>query len=119
MAITSTRPWPPHRRFAALRLLKSFLSIAGGTIAGKVTFAGKSEQKEFLFSKFPNPKFCPQNPHKDLMDGDKRFLKTIEVGKDGGLKNAVVAVRNRYRRSNSVAAEDALGGRNGIPVVDI
>ncbi len=26
------------------------------------------------------------------MDGDKRFLKTIEVGKDGGLKNAVVAV---------------------------
>ena len=26
------------------------------------------------------------------MDGDKRFLKTVEVGKDGGLKNAVVAV---------------------------
>ena len=67
-------------------------SFAGGTIAGKVTFAGKSEQKEFLFSKFPNPKFCPKNPHKELMDGDKRFLKTIEVGKDGGLKNAVVAV---------------------------
>ena len=67
-------------------------SFAGGTIAGKVTFAGKSEQKEFLFSKFPNPKFCPKNPNKSLMDGDKRFLKTIEVGKDGGLKNAVVAV---------------------------
>lgn len=67
-------------------------SFAGGTISGKVTFAGKSEQKEFLFSKFPNPKFCPKNPHKELMDGDKRFLKTIEVGKDGGLKNAVVAV---------------------------
>ena len=67
-------------------------SFAGGTIAGKVTFAGKSEQKEFLFSKFPNPKFCPQNPNKSLMDGDKRFLKTIEVGKDGGLKHAVVAV---------------------------
>jgi hypothetical protein len=31
-------------------------SFAGGTIAGKVTFAGKSEQKEFLFSKFPNPR---------------------------------------------------------------
>ncbi len=39
-------------------------SFAGGTIAGKVTFAGKSEQKEFLFSKFPNPKFCPKNPNK-------------------------------------------------------
>ena len=26
------------------------------------------------------------------MDGDKRFFPTIEVGKDGGLKNAVVAV---------------------------
>jgi hypothetical protein len=67
-------------------------SFAGGTIAGKVTYAGKSEQKEFLFSKFPNPNFCPKNPNKSLMDGDKRFLKTIEVGKDGGLKNAVVAV---------------------------
>jgi hypothetical protein len=67
-------------------------SFAGGTISGKVTYAGKAEQKEFLFSKFPNPKFCPKNPNKGLMDGDKRFLKTIEVGKDGGLKNAVVAV---------------------------
>jgi hypothetical protein len=67
-------------------------SLAGGTISGKVTYAGKAEQKEFLFSKFPNPKFCPKNPNKSLMDGDKRFLKTIEVGKDGGLKNAVVAV---------------------------
>lgn len=67
-------------------------SFAGGTISGKVTFAGKSEQKEFLFSKFPNPKFCLQNPNKSLMDGDKRLLKTIEVGKDGGLKHAVVAV---------------------------
>jgi len=68
------------------------ISFAGGTISGKVTFGGKSEQKEFLFSKFPNPKFCPKNPNKSLMDGDKRFLKTIEVGKDGGLKGAVVAV---------------------------
>ncbi len=67
-------------------------SFAGGSITGKVTYAGKSEQKEFSFAKFPNPKFCLKNPHKELMDGDKRFLKTIEVGKDGGLKNAVVAV---------------------------
>jgi hypothetical protein len=80
---------------AAVALFAAPLAAnAGGTIAGKVTFAGKSEQKEFLFSKFPNPKFCPKNPHKDLMDGDKRFLKTLEVGKDGGLKGAVVAVRD-------------------------
>lgn len=78
---------------AAVALVATPLtSFAGGTIAGKVTYAGKAEQKEFLFSKFPNPKFCPKNPNKGLMDGDKRFLKTIEVGKDGGLKNAVVAV---------------------------
>jgi len=69
-------------------------SFAGGSITGKVTFAGKADQKEFLFSKFPNPKFCPKIPKKELMDGDKRFLKTIEVGKDGGLKGAVVAIRD-------------------------
>jgi hypothetical protein len=67
-------------------------SFAGGTIAGKVTFAGKSEQGEFSFAKFPNPKFCVKNPNKALIDGDKRFFKKIEVGKDGGLKGAVVAV---------------------------
>jgi hypothetical protein len=78
---------------AAVALVAAPLtSYAGGTISGKVTFAGKAEQKEFLFSKFPNPKFCPKNPNKGLMDGDKRFLKQIEVGKDGGLKGAVVAV---------------------------
>lgn len=79
---------------AAALLAVPLTSFAGGTIAGKVTFAGKADQKEFLFSKFPNPKFCLKNPHKDLMDGDKRFLKVIEVAKDGGLKGAVVAVRD-------------------------
>ena len=69
-------------------------SYAGGTITGKVTYAGKSEEKEFLFSKFPNPKFCPKNPNKELVKGDKRMMPTIEVGKDGGLKGAVVAVRD-------------------------
>ena len=67
-------------------------SFAGGTIAGKVTYAGKSEKKEFSFAKFPNPKFCPKHPNKSIMSGDTRFMPTIEVGKDGGLKNAVVAV---------------------------
>ena len=41
-------------------------SFAGGTIAGKVTYSGKAEQKEFSFAKFPNPKFCPKNPNKSL-----------------------------------------------------
>ena len=75
-------------------LMMPLSSFAGGTVTGKVNYSGKPEQKEFLFSKFPNPKFCPKNPNKQLMDGDKRFLKTIEVGKDGGLKNAVVAVQD-------------------------
>ncbi len=69
-----------------------FTAFAGGSISGKVTFAGKSEQREFSFAKFPNPKFCVKNPNKALMDGDKRFFKTVEVAKDGGLKGAVVAV---------------------------
>jgi hypothetical protein len=78
---------------AAVALVAApLLANAGGTVAGKVTYAGKAEQKEFSFAKFPNPKFCVKNPHKELMDGDKRFLKTIEVGKDGGLKGAIVAV---------------------------
>ncbi|TAJ31277.1 MAG: carboxypeptidase regulatory-like domain-containing protein [Nitrospirae bacterium] len=67
-------------------------SYAGGTITGKVTYAGKAEEKEFSFAKFPNPKFCPKIPKKELSQGDKRILKTIEVGKDGGLAHAVVSV---------------------------
>lgn len=67
-------------------------SWAGGTVEGKVSFAGKAPApKEFLFSKFPNPKFCVKNKNKDAK-GEKRFLNEVEVGKDGGLKNAVVAV---------------------------
>jgi len=70
------------------------ISLAGGTITGKVTYSGKSEEKEFLFSKFPNPKFCSKNPRKELVKGDKRILPTIRVGTDGGLQAAVVAVRD-------------------------
>ena len=66
-------------------------SFAGGTIVGKVTYPGKAEQKEFSFQ-VPEPEVCPKNPNKSLMDGDKRFLKTIEVAKDGGFEGAVVAV---------------------------
>ena len=68
-------------------------SWAGGTVEGKVSFAGKAPApKEFVLSKFPNPKFCVKNKNKDAK-GEKRFLNEVEVGKDGGLKNAVVAVR--------------------------
>jgi polysaccharide lyase family 4-like protein len=67
-------------------------SWAGGTVEGKVSFSGKPPApKEFLFSKFPNPKFCVKNPNKDAK-GEKRLLHEVQVGKDGGLKNAVVAV---------------------------
>jgi hypothetical protein len=68
-------------------------SWAGGEIDGKVTFSGKPPApKEFLFSKFPNPKFCVKNPNKDAK-GEKRLLHEVEVGKDGSLKNVVVAIQ--------------------------
>jgi hypothetical protein len=78
---------------AAIALLAApMTSWAGGTVEGKVSFSGKAPApKEFLFSKFPNPKFCVKNPNKDAK-GEKRLLHEVQVGKDGGLKNAVVAV---------------------------
>src|SRR5438105_14660863 len=76
----------------AIALLAAPMAWAGGSVEGKVSFAGKPPApKEFLFSKFPNPKFCPKNPNKDEK-GEKRLLREVQVGKDGGLKNAVVAV---------------------------
>src|SRR5438105_14279965 len=74
-------------------LMAPMVSWAGGTVEGKVTFSGKPPApKEFLFSKFPNPKFCVKNTNKDAK-GEKRLLHEVEVGKDGGLKNAVVAIQ--------------------------
>ncbi len=80
--------------FGALALVTAPMSAwAGGTVSGKVSFTGKAPApKEFLFSKFPNPKFCVKNPNKDAK-GEKRLLKEVEVGKDGGLKGAVVAIQ--------------------------
>ena len=77
---------------AAALVAAPLTSYAGGTVTGKVTFAGKGESKEFSFAKFPNPKFCPKIPKKELSQGDKRILNSLEVGKDGGLKAAVVAI---------------------------
>lgn len=67
-------------------------SLAGGIVTGKVTYNGKPEEKEFVFSKFPNAKFCAKNPHKELVKGDKRIMPTIRVGAGGGLRDAVVVV---------------------------
>src|SRR2546429_8711022 len=67
-------------------------SFAGGPVTGKVTNRGKAEEKEFLFSKFPNPKFCPKNPNPELVKGEKRILPTTQVGAGGALKHAVAAV---------------------------
>ena len=65
---------------------------AGGTVQGKVSFSGKPPApKEFLFEKFPNPRFCVKNPNKDAK-GEKRLLHEVQVGKDGSLKNAIVAI---------------------------
>src|SRR3989441_1296503 len=77
----------------AIALLAAPLtSWAGGTVEGKVSFSGKPPApKEFLFEKFPNPRFCVKNPNKDAK-GEKRLLHEVQVAKDGGLKNAVVAI---------------------------
>src|SRR2546425_10319915 len=77
----------------AIALLAAAMSSwAGGTVEGKVSFSGKPPApKEFLFSKFPNPRFCVKNPNKDAK-GEKRLLHEVQVGKDGSLKNAIVAV---------------------------
>ena len=75
-------------------LAAPMLAQAGGTIKGKVTFSGKvPPPKEFLFSKFPNPKFCVQNPSKSA-DNKTRLLKEVEVDGSKGLKNAIISVRD-------------------------
>ena len=69
------------------------IAQAGGTIKGKVTYSGKAvAPKEFAFSKFPNPKFCKQNPSQK--GDDTRLLKEVEVDGSKGLKNAIVSVRD-------------------------
>ena len=86
------------------------VTYAGGTIKGKVFYSGKPEEKEFLFSKFPNSNFCVKNPHKELVKGEKRILPTIRVGPDGGLLAAVVSVRDIEDK----AFMDGFAGTNHI-----
>ena len=76
----------------AISMVAGSETLAGGSIAGTVTYTGQAEAKEFLFAKFPNPKFCPKTPDKDLVKGETRMLPKIQIAKDGGLKAAVIAV---------------------------
>ncbi len=79
---------------AAGLVVAPLLAQAGGTITGKVTFSGKvPPAKEFAFSKFPNTAFCKKNPSQSA-DGETRLLKEVQVAKGGGLKHAVVSVRD-------------------------
>ena len=74
------------------------VSWAGGTVEGKVTFTGKAPApKEFKpFKEWPNPKFCIKTEAKGVLGkdakGEKPALHEVQVGKDGALKNAVVAI---------------------------
>jgi hypothetical protein len=66
----------------AILLAAPLVVQAGGTIKGKVTFAGKvPPPKEFAFSKFPNVDFCKKNESKsaDGKPGCLRKLKWMEA----------------------------------------
>ncbi len=87
-------------RFLALSFLVGIALLtvplpahAGGTITGKVIFSGTPPApKAFALSKFPNSDYCKKNP-KRIAEGGTHLLTEVEVAGDGGLKNAIVAVR--------------------------
>lgn len=61
----------------------------GAVLRGTVTFQGTApEPKEFELRRYPDRMFCGA-----LSDGDgHRFLKEVNVGRGGGLKDVVVVV---------------------------
>ena len=61
----------------------------GAVLQGTVTFQGTApEPKEFELRRYPDRMFCGA-----LSDGDgHRFLKEVNVGRGGGLKDVVVVV---------------------------
>ena len=61
----------------------------GAVLRGTVTFLGTApEPKEFELRRFPDRMFCGA-----ISDGDgHRFLKEVNVGQGGGLKDVVVVV---------------------------
>ena len=65
---------------------------AGGTITGRVLFAGEIPQpKTFAFKKFPNSTFCAKNENKSE-DGKIRLLKEVKTTNGGGLQDAIVSI---------------------------
>ncbi|MBI1821961.1 MAG: carboxypeptidase regulatory-like domain-containing protein [Nitrospirae bacterium] len=62
----------------------------GGAVSGKVSFKGAvPAPKTFDLEKFPQPKFCGKV---DTDGKGHRLLHEVSVGKDGGLKDVVVAI---------------------------
>ena len=70
------------------------LAFGGGSVKGKVTFEGELPPAEkFVFESFPNSKFCGKHP--DVTDeGRRRVINPIEIGKDKGLKHAIVYLQD-------------------------
>jgi hypothetical protein len=75
----------------------------GAVVRGKVSFAGTApEPKEFELRRYPDRIFCGA-----LSDGSgRRFLKEVNVGRDGGLKDVVVVVEG-VRRGKPFTFTDA------------
>lgn len=70
------------------------IGLASGTIKGKVTYAGEiPPPKTFVFNSFPNAKYCAKHPS-TINEGRSRAFHQIEVGEDGGLKGAVISLRD-------------------------
>lgn len=61
-------------------------------VTGRVTYSGPPEESRFKFNNYPSSRFCREGTPSELVDGDFRVLRTIEVGAKGGLKGAIVAV---------------------------
>ena len=62
-------------------------------MTGRVTFNGPPEEESrFEFEKYPNSRFCRRHTSDNLVIGNSRILRTIEVGAHKGLKGAIVAV---------------------------
>ena len=78
--------------FSILELASAYNTVVvtdGAVLWGPVTFQGAApEPKEFELRRYPDPIFCGA-----LSEGDgRRFLKEVNVGRDGALKDVVVIV---------------------------
>jgi hypothetical protein len=73
-------------------------ATAGGTIIGTISYRGSSLDEEFAPTKSPNSDYCAtlaqSKPELFRKNGEVRLLRTIDVRENGGLKDAVVSVRD-------------------------